>query len=351
MDRYIGLDAHASSCTVAVVGPSGRKLQHQVLETSAKALITFIRTIPRNRRLIFEEGTHASWLFEVLSPHVQELVVVGVRRSRGPKNDKIDAFALAEKLRIGDIPTKVYKKRGEFAALGHLARAYGTLTVDVVRTQNRIKSLLRSRGIPTGGQRVYSVNGRDQWLSQLPVQARCQADLLYCQYDALVELRSQAEKLMLCEARKHAAYRVIKTCPGLGKIRTAQLLSVVVTPYRFANKRQFWSYCGLGIVMRSSADWVRAEDGQWVKVALQKTRGLNHNFNHTLKHIFKGAATTAIGRAGKDDPLYRHYQQLLDGGTKPNLAKLTVARQIASIVLSVWRSQEVYDPQKLSPTT
>lgn len=48
----------------------------------------------------------------MLSLHVQELVVVGVRHSRGPKSDKIDAFALAEKLRIGDIETRVYKKRG-----------------------------------------------------------------------------------------------------------------------------------------------------------------------------------------------------------------------------------------------
>jgi hypothetical protein len=46
------------------------------------------------------------------------------------------------------------------------------------------------------------------------------------------------------------------TCPGLGEIRTAQLLSTVVTPYRFSNKRSFWSYCGLAIVMRSSSDWV-----------------------------------------------------------------------------------------------
>ncbi len=46
MDRYIGLDAHASSCTVAVLGPSGRKLKCQVLETNAKALINFLETIP-----------------------------------------------------------------------------------------------------------------------------------------------------------------------------------------------------------------------------------------------------------------------------------------------------------------
>jgi hypothetical protein len=57
-----------------------------------------------------------------------------------------------------------------------------------------------------------------------------------------------------------------------------------------------------------------------------------------------------IGQA-KDEPLYRHYQRLLDGGTKPNLAKLTIARQIASIVLSMWRSEEVYNPRKLAETT
>ena len=71
----------------------------------------------------------------------------------------------------------------------------------------------------------------------------------------------------------------------------------------------------------------------------------------TLKHFFKGAATTVICRAGKDDPLYQHYQQLLDGGTKPNLAKLTISRQIASIVLAVWRSKGEYDRETLSPTT
>jgi len=33
MDRYIGLDAHTSSCTVATIGQSGKRLQSQVVET------------------------------------------------------------------------------------------------------------------------------------------------------------------------------------------------------------------------------------------------------------------------------------------------------------------------------
>ena len=39
MDRYIGLDVHATSSTMAVVGPSGRKLQSAVVETTGQALV------------------------------------------------------------------------------------------------------------------------------------------------------------------------------------------------------------------------------------------------------------------------------------------------------------------------
>jgi len=58
--------------------PSGKRLQTQVLETNAKVLIDFIRAIPGTRHLCLEEGTHSNWLYEVLSPHVQEIVVAGV---------------------------------------------------------------------------------------------------------------------------------------------------------------------------------------------------------------------------------------------------------------------------------
>jgi hypothetical protein len=43
MERYIGLDAHASSCTLAVVGPSGKRLGSHVVETNGRALIEVLR--------------------------------------------------------------------------------------------------------------------------------------------------------------------------------------------------------------------------------------------------------------------------------------------------------------------
>ena len=123
MDRYIGLDAHASSCTLGVMGPSGKRLGSHVVETNARALIEVLRGIPRNRHVCLEGGTLSGWLYEVLEPHVEELVVAGVRKSRGPKSDKRDAFALAEQLRIGALETRVYKSRGQFRRLGQQDRA------------------------------------------------------------------------------------------------------------------------------------------------------------------------------------------------------------------------------------
>jgi len=351
MDRYIGLDAHASSCTVAIIGPSGRRLQSQVFETNARVLISFIKTIPKPRHLCLEEGTHANWLHEMLAPHVQEILVAATKKSCGPKDDKRDAFGLAEALRIGAIKTRVYKGVGQFGQLRELSRGYAMVVSDSVRVQNRIKSLYRSRGIPTSSKEVYRPAVREKWLRKLPTKTRPLAKILYQELDGVQDLRKRAEKEMLSEARKHKITRILMTCPGMGPIRVAQMLPIVVTPHRFSNKSSFWAYGGLGIVMRSSSDWARARDGSWVRVPMQQTRGLNRNHNHTLKQIFKGAATAVITRADRKDPLYQHYQQLLDGGTKPNLAKLTIARQIASIILSMWRSEEVYNPAKLKKMT
>jgi hypothetical protein len=133
-----------------------------VVETNAGALIRVLRGIPGTRHVCLEEGTHASWLYEVLSPHVEEIVVAGVRESQSPKSDKLDAFGLAEQLRIGAIKRKVYKKRGEFGALRHRAKACTLLVADSVRVQNRIKSLFRSRGVAGGGQgSVFGGGARD----------------------------------------------------------------------------------------------------------------------------------------------------------------------------------------------
>lgn len=64
-----------------------------------------------------------------------------------------------------------------------------------------------------------------------------------------VEVTQERGEELLRERRKHTEYRLLQTCPGIGPIRAAQLLAVVVTLCCFQNKRKFWKYCGLGFVV------------------------------------------------------------------------------------------------------
>ena len=82
------------------------------------------------------------------------------------------------------------------------------------------------------------------------------------------------------------------------------------------------SSCGLGIVMRSSSDWVRDQSGGWQRAKVLQTRGLNRSHNHQLKAVFKGAATTVLMQ-WHDDPLYHDYQRLLAGGSRRDRDQVT----------------------------
>ena len=327
-----------------MVGPSGRRLGCHVVETDARALVEQIRALPRPRHLSLEEGTQSAWLHEVLSPHVDELVVAGIATSRGPKSDQRDAFSLAQALRTGTIETSVFKAPTRFALLRELARTHILLTREVIRTQCRIKALYRSRGVSTTGQTIYSPAYRDEWLAKLPSSCRPSALLLGTQLDALRALKKDADQQLVAESHRHPISGLLETCPGMGPLRVAMMIPVIITPERFRTARQLWSYSGLGIVMRSSSDYVQTESG-WKWAPVLKTRGLTRRFNHTLKDVFKGAATTVITKLA-DCPLRDDYSRLLEAGTKPNLAKLTLARKIAATVLAMWKHQEVYDPTR-----
>ena len=87
MERYLGLDVHAASCTLAVISEKGRKLRDFPVETNGQALVEAIRMIPGHKHLVFEEGLQSAWLYETLSPHVDETVVAGVTESRGSKSE------------------------------------------------------------------------------------------------------------------------------------------------------------------------------------------------------------------------------------------------------------------------
>ncbi len=340
MERYLGMDVHSKSCTVCTLDERGKQVRLDVVETNGEALVGYFAQTPGNLHLCFEESEWAHWLHEILSPRVDELVVFRGERKRGSKSDAIDAHSLADTIRTRRFGQPIFKAPRRYAKLRELSRVYGLLTRDVARTKNRLKSTYRRRGIDCTGTAVYDPKKRTKREKELPAAARPAAEILGTALDCLEELKKEAESAMITESRRYRITRILQTTPGLGPVRVAQILPIVVTPHRFRTKRQFWSYCGLAVVTRSSADWVR-QRGQWVKARVAQSRGLNRNFNRTLKVVFKGAATTVIAHCGPNR-FREAYDRMCEQGTKPNLAKVTVARQIAATVLAMWKTEKEY---------
>ena len=343
MDRYIGLDAHSQSCTLVVIGPSGRRISERVVETNGRALLQAVREVAGHRHLCIEEGSQSEWLYELLEPHVDEIVVVRPEKRQGCKNDSLDAWQLAELLRTGRALRRVFKAPSAYKSLREAALMHRLTRRELVRTKNRLKALFRSRGIQTDDE-VYDPTSRLKLVRKLPAVYRARAELLAAQLDAAQETHTRAEDWLRDEASRCSAVSLLETLPGVGVIRAAQIVATVIVPHRFRTKRQFWSYCGLGIVTRSSADWA-LEGGKLVHKQLALARGLNRNRNPVLKEVFKNAAKLVTTRM-PNHPLHLDYLRMLREGTKSNLAVLTIARRLAAAALAIWKAKENYDPAK-----
>jgi transposase len=241
----------------------------------------------------------------------------------------------------------VYHGQNSAAAVQHLGRSYAALTEDSTRIMGRLKALYRSQAIACAGKKPYGVRHREEWLAQLTdsgMQRR--ARRLYQELDGLQQLRREARRDLIQECRKHNQTKWLRTVPWLGPIRVALLLGRVQTPHRFRSKRQFWAYCGLGLETRDSGEYRLVQGRIERKKKAVFIRGLNRNHNHDLKNLFKSAATTASASEGA---FGEFYENLLQKGMRPEMARLTLARKIAAITLHVWKKGEAFDAEYVKP--
>jgi transposase len=347
-EKYIGMDVHQATISVAVMDAQGKLIMECLLETKAATIVEFIQGLQGTLSLTFEEGTSAAWLHDLLKPHVDRLVVCDPRKAAllkdGNKSDRIDARKLAELLRTNQLKPVYHGEHG-VRTLKELGRSYLTLTQDVTRVMNRIKALYRSWAIPCSGTTVYAPRHRAEWLAKIGEPGvRVRAARLYQQLDGLQPVRQAARQDLLRESHQHPAVKLLRQIPSIGPIRAALLVALLQTPHRFRTKRQLWAYSGFAVETHDSGEY------RCVRGKLQRNReritvrGLNDNHNKDLKSLFKSAAISASTRPG---PLHDFYAARIAKGMRPTMARLTLARKIVTITLTIWKKGVGFDPQQL----
>src|SRR5467141_2703650 len=342
------MDVHKEAIVIAVLNGSGKLIMETIVETKASSILQFLHGLQGELHVTWEEGTWAAWLYDLLQPHVHQVLVCNPRRNallkEGSKNDRVDARKLSDLLRTGML-RPVYHGEHGLRTLRELGRSYQTLSQDLNRVMNRIKALYRGWSIPCAGTQVYAPRYRQEWLEKIEhAGVRRRAELLYQQLDGLQALRRTLCPEVLAESRKHKASKLLRQILCIVPIRAARLLALMQTPHRFRSQRQLWTYSGLGIETHDSAQF-RFVSGQLQRSKKpQQIRGLNRNHNPEMKEIFKSAATRASCGRG---PFHDFYTGLLAKGMKPEMARLTLARKIAAITLTLWKKEERFDVEQL----
>jgi Transposase len=134
--KYIGMDVHKEAIVIAVLNGSGKQVMETIVETKASSILQFIHGLRGELHVTWEEGTWAAWLYDLLQPQVEEILVCNPRRNallkEGSKSDKVDARKPADLLRTGML-RPVYHGENGLRTLRELARSYQTIGKDLTR--------------------------------------------------------------------------------------------------------------------------------------------------------------------------------------------------------------------------
>lgn len=342
---FVGLDAHIDATAVCIRSARGVVVHRKVVPTTAVALRRALNQVRGRARIACEAGPLAPWLKRLLETHLREVVVCDRRRTRlaargGPKNDKFDADRLSECLRTGSVHA-IHVPAGAHVEIRRYLFHYVRLVRDQRRIYQRIKALFLESGLRVPTARTTSGSF---FIRGLPRGAARDVARAYLkQLETTKELVTSAKSLLIQAASNDPAFALLQTIPQIGQIRAATLLGIVGTVDRFGARRKFWSYAGLGVIQRVSSEH-RVEAGRMVRDARARGVRLSKTGQPLLKKVLSDIALHAsIGRGQLRAVFEHHVRQ----GKRPAIARLALARKVASIILAVWRTGKPYNPARL----
>jgi len=335
--NYIGVDCHISTLDFAVINERGTITQKAKVNTGVKEFMTFVKSIPKPRKIFIEEGELAGWMLETSLKFGEELIITDPKINKwigkaGQKNDPIDAEKLAQLAR-GKYIKEIYHPVNNRRKFKELVFAYHDTVKSQTRIKNKIKANFIRNGIKCSGETVYSDKYRDKWRGMLSKNKITHLILeeLWVQLDQVGESTERLIRNIRIQSKQYPEIKKFMKVPGVGLIHASTISAIIETPHRFANKKKVWMYAGIGLMERSSGETVYS-------------RKLTREYNRPLKNAIKKAAEVAI--LSKDNQFRRQYLKLtIEKGIASHRAKLTVARSMLAALYGMWKKGEEYDPE------
>jgi transposase len=315
----VGVDLHKDTLTACVFCGCCGEVSWQKLSCKCRKQITaFFAALPRPHSVAIESVGFYRWLWELLEPIVEKLLLADATQARALagrrlKTDREDAFNIAELLSAGRLPTS-YAPPLEVQMLRDLARHRNGFSRQHARVLCRVKSIMNANNRP-GPVRLAS-DGLIRYLKgqgeKLP--ARHVAMLWQCVDQlALTERQIQQTERTMAELVRRGlfqeVYAILTSFPGVAMVTAATVIAEIGDFKRFPDAKAIGRYAGLNprvyasggkqrighITKTGSADlrWI-LQQAAWT--AIRTDDGVKRIFLRIAKRSGRKAAAVAIAR-------------------------------------------------------
>jgi len=335
----IGVDLGDNKHHYCVLDQAGKPLAEGTLPNTREALSELARRHP-GARVALEVGTHSPWVGEHLAREGCEVLVANARKLRAVyenerKCDALDARMLAKIARLDpDLLSPVTHISQEAMAdrivLGNRDRLVEHRTALVQSVRSSVKSLghrVAACSAAAFPKRVReALGGEGALLASIePVLSAVEG-----MSAAIVELDRQIERL---GTAKYPAAERLRQIPGVGPVTSLAFVLAVEDPARMGKTRDIGAY--FGIVPR------RDQSGN-----SDKALGISKTGNTYVRTLLVQCAQHILGPHGAESDLRRFGLKLAERGGRAAKKKaiVAVARKLAVLMLSLWKSGEDYRP-------
>jgi transposase len=336
-EYIITMDTHCRTTDACIKTSGGKLVRRAHLSTGIPQLRELIESAPRPRRVIFEEGSLAGWLYRNLKGCADEVMVCDPRRNAHvakdvAKDDAIDAEKLNDLYRGGYLKRVHQLESVEKAAIKQRVGMYHDRVARRVSEGNQLLALAKRWGVMLRRQSLLERTAA--WLlttlreAGVPPRMVAVAQDLWKSFDQALEQEERLHEQIRQLVRQDKVMSRVAELPGYGPVRSATLISYLDTPWRFKSRSALWKYVGIGLHREKSGDGLNI-----IRV--------EQCCNRLLRNVVIGAARSAIEQ--KENVFARRYARWIAGGQSPRNARRNVAREQVTAVWAMWKSDKAFD--------
>lgn len=259
---FVGIDLHKDTLTVCLYCPMSGTVQYRKMACKCREQIAeFFRSLPRPHVVAIETVGFYRWLWRLLEPIVEKLVLADATAARALagrrlKTDREDAFNIADLLAHDRLPV-AYAPPADVQELRDWTRRRNRLSRQHAGVLHWVKSLMNLNNRP-GPQRLDSPGLIRYLKAQGDKLSECHQRLLWDCVEQLSLIERQIDAIerqlmRLLEApRFRPAAEILATFPGVGLVTIATVLAEVGDFHRFTYRKAIARYAGLNPTVHAS---------------------------------------------------------------------------------------------------